>query len=380
MEPIRILQVFTIMNRGGAESMIMNYYRQMDRSKIQFDFLVHRKEKAAFDEEIERLGGKIYRFEAINPLFPKRYYNQLRFFFKEHSEYAIIHSHLNTFSCFPLKIAKEFNIPCRIAHAHIAIDQVTLSSFLFQQESFKETIKKLIKLQLKKKIKNDATHFFSCGEKAGKWLFGDQTNFTIVNNAINAYQFKFDELVRINYKKELGLENKLVIGHVGRFNRQKNHAFLLEIFSNLVKKKPNSILVLIGDGSLKKQIQDDAKKLNIEEKILLLGIRTDIPQLYQMFDFFVFPSFYEGLPVTLIEAQAAGLKILASESITKEVSITDDIEFLSINDTPNKWVDKILEKIPYTRKDNFDLIKKNGYDIYINTTLLENFYLKQTII
>ena len=155
MALIRILQVFTIMNRGGAESMIMNYYRKLDRNKFQFDFLVHRQEKAAFDDEIESLGGKIYRFSPISPFFPKKYYNELRRFFKAHPEYSIIHSHLNTFSCFPLKIAREFNIPCRIAHAHIAIDKVNLTSFLSQKESPKETLKKLIKLQLKKRVKND---------------------------------------------------------------------------------------------------------------------------------------------------------------------------------------------------------------------------------
>nr|WP_236951536.1 glycosyltransferase family 1 protein [Mariniflexile sp. TRM1-10] len=354
----------------------MNYYRQIDKSKVQFDFLVHRKEKADFDEEIERLGGKIYRFDAINPLFPEKYYKSLRAFFKERPEYEIIHSHINTFSSFPLKIAKEFKIPCRIAHAHIAIEEIKLKDLLNNKESTKELIKKIIKLKLKKNIHKYASHYFSCGEKAGKWLFGNQTDFTIMNNAINANIFKFDKLVSAAYKKEFNLENKLVIGHVGRFNSQKNHSFLLQIFACLVKKKPNSILILVGDGELRKQIQKDAENLDIAEKLLFLGIRTDIPQLYQMFDVFVFPSFYEGLPVTLIEAQAAGIKILASDSITNEVSITKDIDFLSINNAPDVWADKILDKVPYVRKDNFDLIEKNGYDIHMNTNLLEDFYLK----
>tara|TARA_R110002033_G_scaffold143987_1_gene182085 strand:- start:2326 stop:3465 length:1140 start_codon:yes stop_codon:yes gene_type:complete len=377
MAAIRVLQVFTIMNRGGAESMIMNYYRNINRDKIQFDFLVHRKEKGSFDDEINSLGGRIYNLNPINPIFPNLYYKELRTFFKHHQEFNVIHSHLNTFSCFPLKIAAEFNIPCRIAHAHIAIADIKLNDLLHNKESPKELVKKLIKLQLRKKIHKYCSHYFSCGEKAGKWLFGDETNFTIINNAIDAKKFKYNKQVSDAYRKELNLENKLVIGHVGRFNSQKNHSYLLHIFANLLKKQSNSILVLIGDGDMRKQIQEEAKKLNIEDKLLLLGVRTDVPQIYQMLDIFVFPSFYEGLPVTLIEAQAAGIKILASDSITNEVSITEDIEFLSINYSTDIWVENILQKIRYKKNDNFELIKKRGFDINMNADYLADFYIKQ---
>ncbi|MEP1488782.1 MAG: glycosyltransferase family 1 protein [Algibacter sp.] len=378
MDLIRILQVFTIMNRGGAESMIMNYYRNLDRNKFQFDFLVHRQEKADFDDEIESLGGQIYRFAPINPFFPKKYYNALRVFFKAHPKYSIIHSHLNTFSFFPLKIAGEFNIPCRIAHAHIAIDKVNIYSFLSHKESTKETLKKIIKFQLKKRIKNDATHLFSCGEKAGNWLFG-KTPFTIMNNAIDAEKFKYNKFLSATYRKDFGLENELVIGHVGRFSSQKNHSFLLQIFAALLIKQPNSSLILIGDGPLRISLKKEAERLKIINKVHFLGVRTDIPELYQMIDMFVFPSFYEGLPVTLIEAQSAGLKVFASEKITKEVSITNDITYLSITINPDIWAEKILEKISETKKDNYELIKNKGYDIHKNTEIVQEFYLKQAV-
>lgn len=377
MGVIRVLQVFTIMNRGGAESMIMNYYRKIDRSQIQFDFLVHRKEKAAFDEEIENLGGRIYRFDPINPLFPGDYYNKLRDFFKEHSEYSIIHSHLNTFSCFPLKIAKEFNIPCRIAHAHIAIDDVSLGSLFSNKESIKETFKKLIKLQLKKKVKKDATDLFSCGEKAGNWLFGKDTSFTTMNNAIDTEKFAYNQSIAQQYKKEFGVEKNLVIGHVGRFASQKNHAFLLKIFKEVLQKKPTAVLMMVGDGPLRSVMEKEAAQLSIEKNVRFLGVRADVPQLFQMFDVFVFPSFYEGLPVTLIEAQAAGIKVFASDSITTEVSLTEDIEFLSIDQSPESWADKILAIDASIKNDNVQKIVKGNYDIVSNTLEIQEFYKEQ---
>ncbi len=379
MAIIRILQVFTVMDRGGSESMIMNYYRNIDRNKIQFDFLVHRKKDAAFDEEIRNLGGKIYRMDAINPLFPHKYYKKLRVFFDEHPEYKIVHSHLNAFSSFPLKIAKEFNIPCRIAHAHIAIDNVSLKTILMYNESIKETAKKALKNQLKKRIHKDATHFFSCGEKAGKWLFGKKKPFLTMNNAIDSKKFSYNELVSIEYKKEFALENELVIGHVGRFTNQKNHTFLLQIFASLLKKKPNSTLVLIGGGPLKQKIKQEANHLGISHKVMFLGVRTDIPKLFQMLDVFVFPSFYEGLPVTLIEAQAAGVKIFASNAITEEVCLTDDIVFLSISNSADYWSEKILKIPSFKKNDNVEQIVRGEYDIVKNSIEIEKFYFKQSM-
>ena len=278
-----------------------------------------------------------------------------------------------------MKIAKEFGIPCRIAHAHIAIESIGFNDLLQNTESLKETFKKLIKLHLKKKIGSYSTHNFSCGEKAGKWLFGEGATFTIMNNAINAKAFAYNPEVSAQYKAKYGLEGQLVIGHVGRFTSQKNHAYLLNIFNSLVKKHKNCILVLIGDGPLREKIETDAKKLSIYDKIRFLGVRTDIPELYQMLDVFVFPSFYEGLPVTLIEAQSAGLMVYASDRITNEVFLTKDIEFLSITAPPEEWADKIMKKASSEKYNNFDLIKEKGYDIQKNTEIFQDFYLKQAL-
>ncbi|GAA4278938.1 glycosyltransferase family 1 protein [Aquimarina mytili] len=374
---IRILQVFTIMGRGGAESMIMNYYRNLDREKVQFDFLVHRQEKGAFDEEIESLGGVIYRLSTINPFFPANYYKELRAFFKEHNEYTVVHSHLNTFTSFVLKIAEEYKIPYRIAHAHTATEQIKLKDLL-HPKSAKEALKKSVKFRLKKRIHNHTTHYFSCGEKAGNWLFGAEQPFKIMNNAIDAEKFAYNTEISEKYKKENSLEDQLVIGHIGNFTDPKNHTYLLKVFQKTLQKKEDCSLVLIGDGPLRKTIENEAKQLAIDHKVHFLGLRSDIPGLCQMLDIFVFPSLYEGLPVTLIEAQAAGLKIFASDTITNEVHITDDISFLSIEDAPSVWADKILEAHKYKRANNFDKIKEHGYDIKSGVKAFEDFYISLT--
>ncbi|WP_109437695.1 glycosyltransferase family 1 protein [Aquimarina sp. AU119] len=371
----KVLQVFTIMNRGGAESMIMNYYRNIDRDKIQFDFLVHRKEKAAFDDEIESLGGKIYRMDPINPFFPGEYYNRLRTFFKEHTEYAIVHSHLNTFSSFPLKIAREFKIPCRIAHAHTAFENIKLRNFIPNKENLTETVKKLIKFRLKKKVSIYATHRFSCGDKAGQWLFGENNDFYTMNNAIDTKKFIHNPETDKKYRKELNLEDKVIIGHVGRLNNAKNHSYLLRIFANIIEERPDCVLVLVGNGELQQAIEQEIDDLGIQDRVKMLGVRSDIPELLQMMDVFVFPSFYEGLPVTLIEAQAAGLKILASDTITQEVKLTDDIEFVSIQKPTSFWVNKIFNALSYEKQDNSDKISEAGYDIVSNTEKIQSFYL-----
>ncbi|SFD07622.1 glycosyltransferase family 1 protein [Algibacter pectinivorans] len=376
MTPIRVLQIFTIMDRGGAETMIMNYYRKLDKTKVQFDFLVHRPEKGAYDDEIETMGGIIYKLPQINPFKPKAYYKALRAFFNSHNNYKIVHSHLNTFSYFPHKIAAEFNIPCRIAHAHIAINKVSLPSIISGKESLKESLKKLVKLQLKKRIKQHATHYFSCGDKAGNWLFG-KTPFKTINNAIDTEKFKYNPTISARYKKEYGLENELVIGHIGRFVSQKNHAFLIKIFAALLNKQPHATLVLIGDGPLRAGLQTEAKQLKIDHKIQFLGVRTDIPELCQMMDVFVFPSFYEGLPVTLIEAQAASLKIIASNSITNEVSLTNNIKFLSIEEPAEVWAQHILDLDASKKIDQSSFIINGNYDIISNTKQIELFYLEQ---
>lgn len=370
--PVRVLQVFTILNRGGAESMIMNYYRNIDRSKVQFDFLVHRPERGAFEDEIESMGGKVYRMPQINPLFPHKYYKELDKFLKVHN-YKVIHSHINTFSSFPLKVAKKNKIPCRIAHAHTTTPPISFELFRKRPE---ETFKIIFKEIQKVKAKKYATHLMACGKDAGSWLF-DKMNFDVLPNSIDTAHYIYNKQKSLSIKKDFNLENNLIIGHVGNFSHVKNHSFILDVFRTLKKRRKDSKLVLIGDGRLKNEVENKAKLLELYNDISFLGIRDDVPDLLQIMDVFLFPSFYEGLPVTLIEAQTSGLKIFASDTITDEVAFTDDISFLSLNKSAEYWAEEILKSVPYERKDNSEIIKNKGYDIVESAKWLENFYLKQ---
>lgn len=377
-KPIRILQVLTIMNLGGAETMIMNYYRHVDRKKVQFDFMLHREERGFFDDEIESLGGKIYRMPPISPKNYSGYKSKLNAFFDAHPEYTIVHSHLNALSSIILKVAKNKGIPVRIAHSHLAVEPYVIKKIFKKNTDIVATIKDSIQSLVRHKVPKYANHYFACGVKAGEWLFGkaNAEKVKVINNAINSSLFIFDEKKSQEVKKRLNISNKKVIGHVGRFNEQKNHFFLIKIFNEICKKNKDTILVLIGTGNLMQQIKAKVKELNIEDRVLFLGLQKNIPELLQAFDFFLFPSLYEGLPVTLIEAQASGLPILTSSTVTTEVNITGLVNFMEL-DTPEKqWADEVLNRINYKRKDTSTEIKNGGYDIYENAIQLQNFYLK----
>jgi glycosyltransferase involved in cell wall biosynthesis len=374
---IRVLQVLTIMNLGGAETMIMNYYRHLDRSKVQFDFLLHRKERGFFDDEIESLGGKIYRMSPINLKNYFVYKKKLKLFFDEHPEYSIVHSHLNALSSIILSVAKNKNIPYRIAHSHLAVESLVITKILKKNTDIKATIKDSIQSLVRGKVSKVATHYFACGEKAGNWLFGkkNKAKITIINNAINASLFTYNTATADKIKEEFGLNNKKVIGHVGRFNEQKNHFLLIKIFNEICRKDESCVLLLIGNGNLKDKIKEEAKRLNIDKKIYFLGLRDNIPELLQAFDLFLFPSLYEGLPVTLIEAQASGLKIVTSSTVTKEVDMTGLITYIDLEKPASYWAESVLYNINYNRRNTLDQIREGGYDIHENAKKLQGFYL-----
>ncbi|TYA72049.1 glycosyltransferase family 1 protein [Seonamhaeicola marinus] len=369
------------MNLGGAETMIMNYYRNIDRTKLQFDFLLHREEKGHFDDEIIALGGKIYRMPAISPKNYFNYKKALNDFFDEHPEYKIVHSHLNALSSIILGIAKKKYVPVRIAHSHLAVEPFALKKIFKKNTDIKATIKDSIQSLIKGGVPKSASHYFSCGIKAGDWLFGkkNRDKVLVINNAIDSSKFTFSSFLSKKKKEELGITGKKVIGHVGRFNEQKNHFFLVNIFNEILKKDKNCILVLVGSGNLQPSIEEEAKRLKIYESIKFLGLRTDIPEILQSFDLFLFPSLYEGLPVTLIEAQACGLRIVTTNTVTSEVDITNLITFKSLEDSYEDWAYTVLERINYTRENTNHLIEKGGYDIFENARNLQTFYLNYYI-
>lgn len=359
-KPIRILHIVTTMNRGGIETMLMNYYRNIDRTKIQFDFLEHRNEISDYDQEILSLGGKIHRVSPLNP-FSMKYRNELKEFFKSH-DYKIVHSHLDCMSYIPLIYAKKAGIKVLIAHAH--------------STSQDKNLKFILKLFYKKKIKNVATQLFACGNDAGKWMF-ETDDFKVFRNAIDTKDFVYSSSLRKKMRAELGLTDKLVIGHVGRFTEPKNHDFIIDIMNELVKINSNAHLVLVGTGKLETMIREKVNKLKLSSFVTFLGKCSNVNQIMQAFDVFLFPSLHEGLGIVLIEAQAAGIPCLTSDKVVPiEAKVTSLLNYYPLENNSNLWAKKTLD-ILTEKYDTYNEIKKAGFDIQNNAKWLEEFYINE---
>lgn len=358
MEPIRVAQIVGKMMNGGVEAVVMNYYRHIDREKVQFDFIVDEDSTIIPREEIESLGGRIF----IVPPYQKlnKYIPALIKLFKE-NKYKIVHSHINTLSVFPLFAAKRAGVPVRIAHNHSTAAKG-------------ETKKNILKYMLRPFAKVYATNYAACSKYAGEWLFGkkamERGEVTIFNNAIDLDKFKFDENVRNEVRKELGLEGKFVIGHVGRFCYQKNQEFLVDIFEEVYKQNPNAVLMLVGDGPDREKVEEKVKSLNLTDNVLFLGNRNDVYRLYNAMDVFVFPSRYEGLGMVAVEAQFCGVRTVMSDKVPNDAKISDDTISLSLNSSVNEWLRAITNK---SKDDENNRLK---YDISIQSVKLENYYEK----
>jgi glycosyltransferase EpsF len=347
---------------GGVESVVMNYYRHIDRKKVQFDFIVDADSTDIPRQEIKKLGGKV----IIVPPYQKlpKHMKKLETIFRE-NKYRIVHSHVNTLSIFPLRAAKKAGVPVRIAHSHSTAGKG-------------EWKRNIMKYALRPFSKVYPTHYFACGEYSGRWLFGDKTFdrglVTVIPNAIDKEKFKFDDKQRIKKRKELDIKrDQFVIGHVGRFMSQKNHDFLIDIFSNVLEKRPKSVLLLIGDGPLRSAIEQKVSGLGLRGDVRFLGARNDVEELLNAMDIFVLPSLYEGLPVVAVEAQASGVKCLLSDQVTSEADISSATEFLPINN-PKVWSDKLTK----TSMSKRHKLKQESYLFDINTQSksLENIYIK----
>ncbi len=368
MEPIRILQVFTILNRGGAEANVMNYYRNINRDKIQFDFLVHRQEKGAFEEEIRMLGGRVFRLPPINPFTLKSYKKQVKMFFDENPGYQIIHGQLSELGVFIYEEAKRRNIPVIIAHAHNS--RMSLDA--------KALFRQWWKIRMRKSVNT----FFTCGQDSAKWLFGEKNakEAYTMNNAVDAVKFKFNPQIREKIRKQLMSFDKINIVNVARFDKQKNHIFLLEVFAEIISLNSNYHLYLIGNGDLKEQITKKIEELKITNYVTLLGERSDINDVLQAMDIFLFPSLFEGLPVSFIEAQASGIRSVVSTGIPNEaIIIQENVKVLSFDDSKLEWAKQIIGFSNYLRVDVSDSIIINNYDIRNNAAKLEKKYTELLI-
>lgn len=362
MEPIRILHVVTYMGRGGLETMIMNYYRHIDLSRVQFDFLVHRRERADYDNEIESLGGRIYRLPRLVP-WSSTYHHALDTFFKTHPEYRIVHVHQDCLSSVILKAAQRNGVSVRIAHSHNSAQD--------------KNLKYPIKLYYRRLIPRFATDLFACGKDAGDWMFGGAP-FQILNNAVDAASYRYDKEKAGRMRHALRIpQNALVIGHVGRFSPQKNHEFLIDVFAALYKKVENPCLLLVGDGELRPRMEEKVQALGLAAHVIFTGMRSDVPDLLQAMDRFLFPSLYEGLPVTLVEAQAAGLPCVISDRIPKDCDLTELVHRVSLDDAPALWAEQLLSSDTSPRKDTGEQIAAAGFDITENAKQLQHYYLEQ---
>lgn len=363
---IKVAQVVGKWVGGGVENFLMNYYRNIDKSKIQFDFIIDSDSTIVPREEIEKMGGKIIDIPPYQKIF--RYTKELKKIFKE-NKYEIVHSHLNSLSIFPLYCAWKEKIPVRIAHSHSTTNK-------------KEWKKNILKNVLKPFSKIFATNYFACSEHAGRWLFGNKAfergKVTIINNAINIKNFIFNQEIRNKIRANFNVEDKLVLGHVGRFVKQKNHEFLIDIFNEVQKAKENSVLFLIGEGPLKTQIKEKVKRLGLEEKVYFLGIKNNVNELMQMMDCFVFPSLYEGLGIVLIEAQTSNLPCIASTEVPREVKVNENVLFCKLNENPKEWSNKIIELIDKEEqrngKENLNSLSK--YNIEVEANNLLEIYMK----
>lgn len=349
------------MDRAGLETMLMNYYRNINRNEIQFDFLTHRPEKGAYDDEIKELGGRVYHAPRLYPQNYPAYFKWMAKFFEKHPEYKIVHSHIDTMSYFPLLAAKKAEIPFRIAQSH--------------SSRIGRDFKWPIKFFALKRLPYVANIYFACGQKAGEFVFKDR-KFTVINNAIDTNKFKYDDAIRANKRNELGIaEDTFVIGHVGRFNYVKNQLFLIDIFREILVSRPNSKLILCGKGEDLDKIKEKISNLEIEDKAIILVDRDDVNELYQAMDVFVMPSLFEGLPVVGVEAQTNGLPTIFSNTISQEVLLTSNSRFCSLKEDAKLWSKVILNTDVNRNRQAIEEIAEAGFDIKNEVNKLSNIYM-----
>ena len=355
---LRVLQAVNCMNRAGLETMLMNYYRHMNRQQVQFDFLTHRRSAGAYDAEILALGGRVYRAPRLYPQNYPAYFAYMAAFLREHPEYRIMHAHIDAMSYFPLAAAKRAGVPVRIAHSHN-----TRIGF---------GVKYPIKRLAKQCLPSVANRLFACGEAAGSFLFGRAFTTAperyILPNAIDTASFAFQPGTRAQVRAALGLTHAFVIGHIGRFTRVKNQAFLLDALKTLHTHCPEAVLLLVGTGKEEHTVLTKAHKMGLLGHVHLLGERKDIPSLLQAIDVFAMPSLFEGVPVSGIEAQAAGLPCIFSDRVPREAGLLSTCAFLPL--VAELWANALLAARDLPR----ETFTHPHHDIHRQAAWLQAYY------
>ena len=360
MKKIKVLEVIAELDRGGAETLLINILSNIDLNQFQIDFLCYGDKFFDYEKTIKKYHSNIFRLYPPTRVGMKRHIKEVKVFLKS-NHYDVVHVH-NLFNCGPVLFAAYLaKVRVRIAHSHNT-DYLDEGKISFKKKIYYVLAKFLLNVF--------STHKLACGEKAGKFLYYPWCNFKVVKNGIPSEKYKFNEEIQKKYRNDFHIANDtLVLGHVGRFTEQKNHKRLIEIYSQILKKIPNCVLVLNGKEEKEEVIKKQVKKLKIDKKVLFLGVRDDVNNLYNMMDVFIFPSLYEGLPFTIVEAQCNGLPIYLSDTITREVDMTGLLHFIS-NDNIKDWVVNITSEKEYQKHDeSIKKIIENGYDI--TTTVLE---------
>lgn len=365
-KPVRIAHVIGKLSAGGVESVIYAYYRHIDHSRFQFDFYIDADSSCRPNQELIGMGARYFSVPPYQRL--PQYISKLTRCFRE-NHYQIVHSSLNTLSVFSLFAAWRAGVPVRICHNHSA------------GTGRGEAAKNLMKYALRPFAKVFATDYCACSQHAGEWMFGKRAmqrgKVTIFNNAIDVERFRFDLRVRTAVRRELGLEGKFVVGHVGRFCPAKNHSFLLDVFNEVRARHRDAVLLLAGDGELAEAARTKVHRLGLDAGVRFLGVRHDVDRLYQAMDVFVLPSLYEGLGVVNIEAQASGLLCVVSDRVPKEAAVTENVRFLSLDASAAQWADIILGCAGYKRMDMSGQLQSRGFDINIGSKNLQNFYARK---
>ena len=364
---IRVLQVFHGMDCGGAETMIMNLYRHIDRTIVQFDFLVHTTKKCFFDDEIKQLGGNIYYVPYYKVTNGRQYKTALNQFFESHPEIKIVHGHLGSCAHIYLQIAKKYGC-FAIAHSHSTKPNgLSLKKILYRIFTYK--------------TRRIADYFLGCSEEATNYRFGKKIAQSdicfVLKNAIDSKKYIYSDQNRTEIRSEFAIRKEdFVIGHIGRMDEGKNQTFLVDVFHNIYKKNRNSRLILVGSGYLKKELEEKVEQLGLKENVIFTGVRSDANKILSAMDVFVFPSLFEGLGIVAIEAQTAGLHVVCSDTIPKEVEVTSLVDFHSLNEPAETWANAVFKySEPYVRSNMQQEIIKAGYDIRTTAKWLENFYV-----
>ena len=365
MEPIRVLHNIASLHFGGSQAFVMNIYNNIDREKVQFDFVVTPEERKDLYEQVEKMGGRIFvcpKYTGKNHFAYCKWWDS---FFKEHPEYHVIHGHVRSTASIYLEIAK-MNGLVTIAHSHSTSNGSGVSA--------------IVKDMLQLPIRHTADYLFACSDKAGKWLYGEkatkQPNYRMIPNGVDLRRFAFCEEKRQQMRQELGIaKDTFVLGHIGRITVPKNHRFLVELFAEYHKENPNSRLLLVGDGELFETVQQQCTQLEISDAVIMVGSKTNTEDYYQVMDVFVFPSLWEGLGIVAIEAQANGLPCLVSENVPREAVLTENTKVLSLR-SRGEWLDE-LKKVSVGERMQTENNSIQQYDICTIADRLQQFYLEQ---